>query len=312
MFATAAMLCLTPALAQDTVGKARNGEVEIAYWIKGPDNGPPLVLLNGQGAATRPGKDALVDALIAEGFRVVTFDNRDSGQSTILRAAGAPPDTDAILDAVSSGDVPPVTYDLSDMAGDAVSVLDSAGIERAHFLGHSLGGMIAQMVAVDHSDRVLSLISASATSGEVDLPFGPALDELSDPDTFASLDIVQGQIKAYRIFEGDARYTMADDEVTARVTADMAAGDPNAAARQAAAATATGDRRALLAEVSAPSLVIHGSDDPWFLIDHAESTAAALGAKIEVIDGMGHIIPDAAAEIVARRASDFIGNLPSP
>jgi pimeloyl-ACP methyl ester carboxylesterase len=312
MIATAAMLCVTPSLADDTAGRAHNGDVGIAYWVKGPDSGPPLVLLNGQGAATRPGKDALVEALVAEGLRVVTFDNRDSGQSTILNAAGAPPDTDTILGALSSGKVPPVTYDLSDMADDAVSVLDSAGIDRAHFLGHSLGGMIAQMVAVEHPDRVLSLISASATSGEVDLPFGPALAELSDPDTFASLDNVQGQIKAYRIFEGDARYTMTEDEVATRVAADMAAEDPNAAARQAAAATATGDRRAMLADVIAPALVIHGSEDPWFLIDHAQSTATALGAGIGVIDGMGHIIADAAAELVAERATDFIRNLPSP
>lgn len=126
------------------------------------------------------------------------------------------------------------------------------------------------------------------------------------------MDMVAGQMKAYRIFEGDARLRMTDDEVAARVAADMAADDPDAATRQAAAATATGDRRALLAEIVPPALVIHGGDDPWFPIVHAQSTASALGVPVEVIDGMGHIIADAAANAVAERASAFIRRLPSP
>lgn len=308
--AAAIVLCLTPSFAQDTTHTARNGAVDLAYWLQGPENGTPIMLLNGQGAATRTGNEALVDALVAEGFRVVIFDNRDSGQSTILRDAGAPPDTENILAALSVGADPAVAYDLSDMADDAVAVLAAAGIDRAHFLGHSLGGMIAQMVAIEHPDRVLSLISMSATSGQPDLPYGPALTTLSDPTTFASLDVVQGQIKAYRIFEGDASHRMTEDEVAARVAADMIADDPNAAARQAAAATASGDRRPLLAEVTQPALVIHGGDDPWFAIDHAESTAAALGAKVEIIEGMGHIVADAAAQAVVGKVTKFIRDLP--
>lgn len=292
--------------------RARNGAVELAYWLHGPENGTPIMLLNGQGAATRTGNEALVDAFVAKGFRVIIFDNRDSGQSTVLREAGAPPETERILSALSVGAEPAVAYDLSDMADDAVAVLDAAGIDRAHFLGHSLGGMIAQMVAIEHPDRCLSLISMSATSGQPGLPFGPALTALSDPATFASLDVVQGQIKAYRIFEGDASYRMTDDEVAARVAADSFADDPYAAARQAAAATASGDRRPLLADVTPPALVIHGGDDPWFVMDHAGSTATALGAPIEVIDGMGHIVADAAAQVVADRVTNFIKGLPNP
>lgn len=307
--AVVADLCLTPAAAQEFSGHAVNGDVEIAYWVQGPKDGTPLVMLNGQGAATRVRQDALVDAFIAEGFRVITFDNRDSGQSTILADAGAPPDMEQIMGALSAGETPQVSYDLSDMADDAIAVLDAAEIERAHVLGHSLGGMIAQVIAAEHPDRVLSLISVSATSGEANLPFGPALAVLSDPSTFASMSIVEAQEQAYRIFEGNARYRMSDGEIAARVAADMVADDPNAAARQAAAASATGDRRALLATITAPALVIHGSDDPWFPMDHAQSTAAALGARIEVIDGMGHIIADAAARVVARRCSDFIYQL---
>lgn len=307
----ALLVSLAPCAAQIQAGQALNGDVELAYWIQGPADGPPVMLINGQGVGTRVGNDAFVNSLLSKGYRVVTFDNRDSGQSTILRDAGAPPETEAILAAVSAGARPTVAYDLSDMAADAIAVLDAAHIDDAHVLGHSLGGMIAQVIAAEHPQRVLSLISVSATSGESGLNFGPALAALSDPQTFASMELVEAQMKAYRIFEGDASLRMSNDEISARVDADMAADDPLAAARQGAAATATGDRRPLLQAVVAPALVIHGSDDPWFPIAHAQSTAAGLGAPVEVIDGMGHIIADAAAQAVVDRVSEFIKTLPT-
>jgi pimeloyl-ACP methyl ester carboxylesterase len=308
--AAAALLWLAPCTAQESNGIAVNGEVEIAFWVQGPTDGPAIMVVNGQGAATRVGDDDLVKAFVADGYRVVTFDNRDSGQSTLMRNAGAPPDTQAIRATLSGGGAPGVAYDLSDMAKDAIAVLDAAGVGQAHVFGHSLGGMAAQVIAAEHPGRVLSLISVSATSGDADLPFGPALARLSDPNAFAAMDAVEAQAHAYRIFEGDARYRMTDREIAGRVAADMAADDANAAARQAAAVTATGDRRALLAAIDLPSLVIHGGNDPWFPIDHARSTASALGARVEVIDGMGHIIADSAAAEVARHTSDFIRSQP--
>ncbi len=308
--AMAAALCLVPCLAQEGASWAVNGEIKIAYWTQGPEDGPPLVLVNGQGAATRVDGDALVEAFVAEGFHVITFDNRDSGRSTLLRDAGPPSD---MLDSPAAGsddEKPDVAYDLSDMADDAIAVLDAAGIEQAHFVGHSLGGMIAQMVAIDHPDRVLSMVSVSATSGETGLPYGPALAALSDPATFADMDVVAMQVRAYRIFEGEAHHRMADSEVAARVAADMVADDPHAANRQATAATATGDRRKRLQKIPAPALVLHGSDDPWFPIEHAESTASALGAPLVIVDGMGHIIADAVAAAVAAQVADLIRSLP--
>ncbi|MCG7509261.1 alpha/beta fold hydrolase, partial [Mesorhizobium retamae] len=163
-----ALFCLTPAVAGEPVGTARNGAVELAYWLQGPQDGIPLVIINGQGAATRPG-DGFTAALAAAGvrppgggaprFRVTTFDNRDSARSTMLGAAGAPPSMEDIM----AGHPP--AYDLSDMAADTVAVLDAAGVRRAHVVGHSLGGMVAQMLAASHPDRVLSLVSVSSTSG---------------------------------------------------------------------------------------------------------------------------------------------------
>ena len=292
-----ALFCLTPAVAGEPAGTARNGPVELAYWLQGPQDGLPLVIINGQGVATRPG-DGFTAALAAAGFRVITFDNRDSGRSTVLGAGGAP----ASMEDIMAGQAP--AYDLSDMAADTVAVLDAVGVSRAHVVGHSLGGMVAQMLAASHPDRVLSLVSVSSTSGAPGLPLGPALAALSQGG--ADEAPAMQQAAAYRIFEGEARLRMSDAEVAARVAADMAVGDPNAAARQFAAAMASGDRSALMRGIRRPALVIHGGDDPWFPLVHAQSTAAALGnARIEIVEGMGHIISDEVAPAVAARIAAF-------
>lgn len=308
LFAVAALLCPATAEAEVPQGRATNGLVELAYWDHGAKDGVPIVIINGQGAASRPG-DALAEALAAYGFRVIFFDNRDSGRSTILRGAGAPPGMEEIAASVAAGKTAAVAYDLSDMAQDTIAVLDAAGIERAHVLGHSLGGMIAQVLAAEHPDRVLSLISVSSNSGEPGLPFGAAMGALSDASVDPQESPTDQQARIYRIFDGTA-YQLGDHEIMERVVADMAANDPHAVARQGAAAMATGDRRALLERITLPALVIHGGGDPWFPIIHAESTAEALGqAQVEVIDGLGHILTDAAAEAVATRIASFVQDL---
>lgn len=282
---------VTPAVAQDVTGLARNDEVNLAYRVQGPAEGPPIILINGQGVAVRPEGDGLALALRAEGFRVIRFDNRDAGRSTLVTGSLA-------------------VYDLSDMADDAIAVLDAAGIERAHVMGHSLGGMVAQVLAAKHPARVLSLISVSSTTGESGLPYGPAMAAMSGPPENPSSPMADQLAHFYRIFDGSA-YRMTDSEVAARVAADMAVEDPGAAERQAAAVAATGDRRDLLRTIGAPALVLHGGSDPWFPLLHAEKTADALrGARLEVIDGMGHIVSDAAAAIAAAHIARFVKALP--
>lgn len=309
LFAVAALLCPTTAEAEVPQGRAMNDDVSLAYWVHGAEDGVPIVIINGQGAASRA-DDPFAAALVAKGFRVILFDNRDSGQSMILRDAAVPPNADQIVAALEAGKAAAVAYDLSDMAEDTLAVLDAAGIDRAHVLGHSLGGMVAQVLAAEHPDRVLSLISVSSTSGEPGLPFGPAMAALSEPPVDPQQSLADQQARIYRIFDGTA-YQLGDTEVMERVIADMAANDPYAAARQGAAVMATGDRRVLLWKIALPALVIHGGGDPWFPIVHAESTAEALGeAKVEVIDGLGHILTDAVAKVVAERVYGFVQGLP--
>lgn len=308
------------ALALSVAGTARaqdiqtvaNGEVALSYQVFGATDGPPIIMIEGLAAAVRPGGDALTDVLVAEGFRVVRFDNRDAGRSTVLTEAGPPPTMQTIIEALMAGGEPAVAYTLSDMADDTLAVLDAAGIDRAHVMGASLGGMIAQTVAIDHPDRVLSLISVSSTSGNPELSFGPAMEVMMQPPAATAEARFDQYSQLYRTFEGEA-FTMTDAEIAARVTADGAAGGPFAAARQGAAATASGDRRDRLASVALPALVIHGSDDPLFPISHAESTATTLpNARIEIIDGLGHIVSDAAAPEVASRIAAFVNAIPNP
>lgn len=304
-------LCIAASAHADGIQTATNGEVGLSYQIFGDPSDPPVIMIEGLAAAVRPGGDALTGALVAQGFQVVRFDSRDAGQSTVLKEAGAPPSNDAIIGALMAGEQPSVSYTLSDMGADTIAVLDAADIGRAHVMGASLGGMIAQTVAIEHPDRMLSLISISSTSGDPNLPCGPAMEAMMQPPPATQEARFKQYSNLYRTFEGEA-FRMTDAEIAARVEADGAAGDPNAPARQGAAATASGDRRDRFADVALPTLVIHGGDDPLFPVSHAESTAAAIpDAQIEIIDGLGHIVSDAAADEVAARIAAFTSNLPN-
>lgn len=186
VFATVlAMLVFAAAsIAQEIerVGQVDANGIELAYQIVGPDNGEALLFIQGVGGVTPTEPDPLSMALVDGGFRVILFDNRDAGASTHMHEAGVP-DFEAIHQALAAGEAPPVAYTLTDMADDAIGLLDALGIERAHIVGGSLGGMIAQIVAADHPERVASLTLISSTTGNPRLAQGepPTGDEAMDP-----------------------------------------------------------------------------------------------------------------------------------
>lgn len=311
----AAALALGVALATSAQGQelsrtATRGDVDLAYGVSGPEDGRPLVVINGLGLAVRPAGERRTDALVAEGFRVVRFDNRDAGQSTALTHAGPPPDTAAIAAALEAGQAAPVAYDLSDMADDTLAVLDAAGIDSAHVLGHSLGGMIAQVLAAEHPERLLSLISISSTTGDPELPSRPAMQAMTEPPAATPDERTRQAAQLYRAFEG-TDYLMTEAAIEAHVAADAAIGDELAAARQGAAPAASAEWREMLPGVDLPALVIHGGADPLFPVVHAEATAEALpDAQLEIIGGLGHIMSDAAADEIASRVAAFVEGLP--
>ena len=277
--------------------------ITLEYETHGDPANPPLLLIMGLGAQLTLWPIELVEALVARGYYVIRHDNRDIGLSTKFTEAGVP-DMASVVMALMAGKNPAVPYTLSDMAGDAIAVLDAAGVAKAHIVGASMGGMIAQLVAVEHPERVLSLTSIMSSTGNPLLP--PARPEAMaaltapmapDADLMAILE--RGAMVSKAI--GSPGYPADPERLRANVERDYKRSfHPTGAMRQMAAIVADGDRRARLKAVTAPTLVIHGADDPLVPVEGGRDTAAAIaGAAILEVPGMGHDLPLALVDTIA-------------
>ncbi|MDP3855129.1 alpha/beta fold hydrolase [Phenylobacterium sp.] len=263
--------------------KARNGAVEIEYETFGPDAAPAILLINGLGSQMTRWPAAFCEKLAAKGYRAIRFDNRDTGLSTWFK--------------------PGESYGLTDMASDAMSVLDDAGVTQAHVAGVSMGGMISQAVAIQHPDRVLSLtsiMSATGAPGTLDpTPEAGVVLTLAPPDPEADREafIAHGVKNALTI--GSPGYPWPDGALRDRVIAEHArAFNPTGSARQMGAIRADGDRTERLSKLNVPTVVLHGADDPLVRLVGGEATAKAIpGAELRVVPGMGHDLPPALFEI---------------
>lgn len=277
--------------------------VTLEYETYGNKSDPALLLVMGLGAQLTLWPIELVEALVARGLYVIRHDNRDIGLSTKFTGAGVP-DIGGVVMALMSGKQPEIPYTLSDMATDAIAVLDAEGIAQAHIVGASMGGMIAQLISVNHPQRVLTLTSIMSTTGNPTLP--PAKPEAMAaltapiaPD--ADLETFQARGSMVSTAIGSPGYPSDSERLAANLARDFARSfHPTGAARQMAAIIADGDRRARLAGVKVPTLVIHGADDPLVPLAGGEDTAAAIpGAELLVIPGMGHDLPVALVEQIA-------------
>lgn len=260
-------------------------------------DGPETVLLiMGLGAQMTRWPPAFRQMLADKGYRVVWFDNRDVGLSEKIEAAGLP-DMQAIIGALMSGGTPKVAYTLAEMAADTVGLMDALKIDKAHIVGASMGGMIAQLVAADYPERVLSLTSIMSTTGGRDLP--PAKPEamavLNDrgPDPLTDLDgyLAHSLIGAQAI--GSKGYPFDPAASRERSLSDFKRSYyPAGFARQYAGVVASPDRRAKLATVTAPTVVVHGDIDPLVPVEGGQDTAKHIpGAELRIIPGMGHDFP---------------------
>jgi len=263
--------------------------ITLAYEQVGEDDGVPVVLVSGLAMQMHTWSDDFVDLLVARGYRVIRFDNRDVGLST--HPDVPPPKPMAMLRRRFDSR----QYDLGDMAADAVGLLDALGIADAHFIGISMGGMIAQTVAARYPDRVRSLTSMMSTSGarKVGRPaFSTWRLMLSRP----ARDRAEFVERAVRMFRhiGSAGYPF--DEMMVRDRAGLAwerdSSPAAGATRQLAAILKSGDRTRELRNITAPTLVIHGDGDLMINPTGGASTAAAIaGARLETIRGLGHDLP---------------------
>src|SRR5256712_9882806 len=258
---------------------ARANGVEIAYETFGAPEGRPLLLIMGLAAQMILWDDHFCAALASRGHRVIRFDNRDVGLSSKLEEAGIP-DAAAAMQAALLGERVDAPYTLRDMAADAVGLLDALGIAAAHVVGASMGGMIAQAMAIAHPARVLSLTSIMSSTGDRSLP--PARPEAA---AVLLLPVVAGRAanveRAVHVFRTIGSPGFPFDEARVRELAVRSYDrcfHPAGVARQLVAILASGSRREGLAGVSVPTLVIHGRDDPLVPVGAGPDPAAA-GAR---------------------------------
>lgn len=249
--------------------------------------------------------DEFCQDLVSHGFLVVRFDNRDSGLSSKIEE-GPEPD----LVAAYFGDFSSASYTLDDMADDAAGLLRAIGIEAAHLVGLSMGGMIAQAFAIHHPERTLSLCSIMSTTGgrDVGQPTSEAMDHLVRPPANTREECVEAAVASHRLLGSPAHPTDEEEVRRAAVRYYERCHYPEGVARQLCAILASGDRTDLLAQVSVPTLVIHGAEDELIQPSGGEATAKAIpGAELMMVDGMGHDLPaglwPAIAEAIAANAA---------
>lgn len=290
--------------------QATNDGIALEYETHGDPANPPLLLIMGLGAQLTLWPIELVEALGERGYYVIRYDNRDIGLSTKFTDAGVP-DMASVMNALTTGEKPPIPYTLSDMAGDAVAVLNAAGVDSAHVVGASMGGMIAQLVAVEHPDRVRSLISIMSSTGNPTLPPAraeamAALTAPVSPDADLATILKRGAMISRAI--GSPGYPADPERVRANIERDYQRSfHPTGPMRQMAAIVADGDRRERLKNVGAPTLVIHGTDDPLVPVEGGRDTAEAVPCgRIVEIPGMGHDLPVPLVETIADAIAAFL------
>ena len=261
----------------------------------GSPNGEPLLLIMGLGMQLVAWQPDFVAMLVARGFRVIRFDNRDIGLSQRYDHLGVP---NLALDSIryALGMKIHAPYTVADMADDTAGLLDAMGIPSAHICGASMGGMIAQQLAVRHAARVKSLTLIMTSSGSRRLP-GPSLkvrgamiSRPADPKNVQS--IIEHYVKLYRLI-GCPGYPASETSLRERVGLSVRRSHrPQGTARQMVAIAADGNRSKLLAQIRQPTQIIHGKADPLVPVQAGHDLAARIaGAQIDAIDGMGHDLP---------------------
>jgi pimeloyl-ACP methyl ester carboxylesterase len=270
---------------------AKANGIEICYDTVGDASDPTVLLVMGLGGQLIQWDPELCGLIAERGFHVVRFDNRDVGLSTHHEGAV---DVFGLFASDASGSQPPaVPYLLSDMADDAVGLLDHLGVDRAHVVGVSMGGMIAQAIALGHPARVMTLTSIMSTTGDPDVghPTAEAMAALVAPPARTRQEAEDGAVRQAHVWGSPGLF---DEDHLRRMAGDSwdRCHEPMGIARQLAAILASGSRSGALATLSIPSLVIHGTADTLVQPSGGERTAEVIpDAKLLMVEGMGHDLP---------------------
>lgn len=289
---------------EESVQNVGPSRIKVAYQRIGDPSLPPAFLIMGGGAQMIAWPDGFCIELASRGLHLIRFDNRDTGLSTHFTDVPVPD-----FSAVQSGDYSTVSYTLSDMAADTVGLMDALGFDSVHLVGASMGGMIAQTIAIEYPERVRSLTSMMSTTGDpsVGQPDYTALAGLGAPPSNDRQGFIDWQVRSLKAI-GSPKYPL--DEMVAAENAGRAWDrdhDPLGMLRQSVAVIKSGDRTEKLRSLRIPALVIHGEEDRMVHISGGRATAAAIpGAELVTYEGMGHGIPKQLWPEFAQRIADLI------
>jgi len=280
------------------VPRALANGLSLEYETVGDPEGTPLLLVQGFSLQLTDWHPALLSALAREGYHVIFFDNRDVGLSSWLDVGDD--------DSAHQG---PATYSIPDMAEDALGLLDFLGIESAHVVGYSMGGMIAQTLAIEYPRRIRTLTSISSTTGNPDVGqmHDEALAVLFAPTPATRTGAAERNLAVWRVI-GSPDYPLDEDAVLSRAAANYdRAFHPAGVERQFVAIMTQPDRTGALTRVAAPTLVIHGDRDVLVDPSGGVATAAAIpGARLTLVPGLGHDIhPDLFTDLVNELSDHF-------
>lgn len=283
----------------------------LCYRVEGPDDGVPLLLIAGLGLDLTSWPRRMVDGFVERGFRVVRFDNRDAGRSA--RIPTPPPGKLRQLLARPRPDA----YDLGDMAADTVGLLDHLGVDRAHLVGMSMGGMIAQVVAARHPGRVATLTSIFSTTGHrgVGQPARSTLARMAKRPARTADESVRRHLAMLRHI-GSTAFPPDQDAERAWAAGLWERADGvharRGVPRQIGAIQASGDRTAELRRITAPTLVVHGDTDRMVHTSGGRATAEAIpGARYVEIAGMGHHLAPGVVDRLVQLTADLAATTPS-
>lgn len=287
---------------------ARVNGVDLYHEVSGPADGPPLVQIMGFGTQMVSWPEDFSEYLLAAGFRLIRFDNRDVGLSQ--KFTGQIPDMKAIAEAMSKGNPPVAPYFLTDMADDVAALLRHLKISSAHIAGSSMGGMIAQWMAIRHPAQTRSLISIMSTTSDPSLPRAAPEAQaalMARPASESKADVVALGLKNRGIISGRL---YPEDEASLRERIGRVYDRsfyPEGMSRHWAAIVASPPRTALLKTLNVPSLVIHGNDDNLILARAGRHTADCIpGSRYVEIDGWGHFMSPASVAVVADPMIRFV------
>ncbi|PTQ87873.1 alpha/beta fold hydrolase [Agitococcus lubricus] len=292
-------------------GKATVGEIELAYDRWGDPQAPAVFLIMGLGAQMLLWPESFCQALVRQGYQVIRFDNRDIGLSSKIKKRSEKQNFWLAMARFQMGLANPAPYNLYDMAADTVGLMSSLGIERAHIIGASMGGMIGQIIAAKYPERVISLGILFSSNNQPLLPpphpnaFFPLI---KGPGAHAPRDmLLDHSVKLFTAI-GSPAYRMTPDEIRHFAGGLMDRSfHPAGVKRHFLAVMGTGNLRPLAKYIRVPTLVVHGKEDKLLRPACGKAVAKSIkGARFELIDGMGHDIPNALAP---RLADLFASNM---